>query len=126
MVGRQLGQGAFPRETVCLLACLVLVASIVFAVPFTVSAQGPTPTPPPNGVSTSDPLAAIARIALDTLQGQSTLNSDQLFEQSKQSVSTLMNNSDSGLFFLDFGNPNLGLNQFAALAARNLLLLTPL
>ena len=125
MVGRQLGQYTFARENGWLLAALVFVALGIFD-PRTVSAQGPTPTPPPSGVTAGDSLAAIAQLALDTLQGQSTLNSDQLFEQSKQSVNSLMSNSDSDLFFLDFGNPNLGLNQFAALAAQNLLLLTPL
>jgi hypothetical protein len=108
-----------------MLAALVFVALCIFGTQG-VSAQGPTPTPPPGGASPSGSLAAIAQLALDTLQGKSTLNSDQLFEQSKQSVSNLMSNSDSDLFFLDFGNPNLGLNQFAALTARNLLLLTPL
>lgn len=102
------------------------VAALMLLTPFTASAQGPTPTPSPNSASSNDTLAAVARLALDTLQGQSTANSDQLFEQSKQSVTGLMNNSNVDLFFLDFGNPNLGLNQFAAIAASNLLLLTPL
>ncbi len=113
------------KITAWLLSALFVVALVLLS-PFTASAQGPTPTPSPNSANSNDTLAAVARLALDTLQGQSTANSDQLFAQSKQSVTNLMNNSDADLFFLDFGNPNLGLNQFAAVAASNLLLLTPL
>lgn len=113
------------RITLWLLAVLLLTALGALHNPPSAHAQGPTPTPP-GGAVQSDTLSAIARLALDTLRGQSTLDSDQLFEQSKQSVNNLIKNSDVDLFFLDFGNPNLRLNQFAAVAASNLLLLTPL
>ena len=125
MVSRQVAKCAPLKINASTIIALVFVALSIFDIQ-SASAQGPTPTPPPGGSSSSDSTAAIVQLALDTLRGQSTLNSDQLFEQSQQSVSSLMSNSDSDLFFLDFGNPNLGLNQFAALAARNLLLLTPL
>jgi hypothetical protein len=38
----------------------------------------------------------------------------------------LINSPQADIVFLDFGNPNLPFNQFAATLARNLLLLTPL
>lgn len=85
-------------------------------------AQGPTP-PEMSGL---DKALTIVRLALDTLQGKPTLGADALFEQSKQSATALVNSSGADLFFLDFGNPNLPLNQFAAGVARNLLALTPL
>ncbi len=106
----------------CVLLALGILNSVSIA-----SAQGPTPTPPPTS-NTSNPvdtLGAIARLAIDTLQGQSTANANQLFEQSKKSVSGLAN-SNTDLFFLDFGNPDLRLNQFMLSIARDLLLLTPL
>ncbi len=95
---------------------------------FIVYAQGPTPTPPPQNQNGGAPSAldSILQLALDTLRGQTTTGADQLFEQSKQSARGLIGNPDTDIFFLDFGDPNLPLNEFAALAARNLLLLTPL
>ncbi|HEX7588544.1 MAG TPA: hypothetical protein VF478_09540 [Anaerolineae bacterium] len=123
MVGRQIASSS--RASRWLLATFVFVA-LGLTSPHGALAQGPTPTPPPGSAGSVDTLATIVQLALDTLQGQSTLNSDRLFEQSKQSVSNLMKNSDTDIFFLDFGNPNLGLNQFAVIAAKNLLLLTPL
>jgi len=117
----------FDRITPWLIALLLLGALSFLVNPRRASAQGPTPTPPPaESARATDTLAALARLALDTLQGQSTANADQLFERSKQSVSDLLNDSEIDLFFLDFGNPNLQLNQFAANVARTLLLLTPL
>jgi len=85
-------------------------------------AQGPNPTAPPTDAAQK--FAIIARLALDLLQGHATPNADALFEQTKQAASSALGDSD--IFFLDFGNPNLPLNQFAIAAARTLLLLTPL
>lgn len=80
-------------------------------------AQGPTQP------SDADKVFTILRLVLDTLQGKSTLGADTLFEQAKRAATQL---GTSDLFFLDFGNPNLPFNQFAATLARNLLALTPL
>ena len=68
----------------------------------------------------------ILRLAIDALQGKTTSGGDALFEQAKQSIANLVNSPSADIFFFDFGNPNLPLNQFAAEVARNLLLLTPL
>ena len=118
------------RTLIWLAALLLLTALVVLHSSRPAYAQNPTPTPPPppqtQNNSTADTLVSIARLALDTLQGQSTANADDLFQRSKESVSGLMDSSNVDLFFLDFGNPNLSLNQFAATVARNLLLLTPL
>ncbi len=83
-------------------------------------AQGPTPP------TSADKFVTIAQLILDTLQGRTTLGADALFEQAKQAATNLLGAPNADLFFLDFGNPNLPLNQFAATVARNLLLLTPL
>ena len=92
-------------------------------------AQGPTPTPPPppsTDAGNSDKIAIVLRLALDALQGKTTSGGDALFEQAKQSIANLVNSPSADIFFFDFGNPNLPLNQFAAEVARNLLLITPL
>lgn len=105
----------------------VLIAGCVFAP--VAHAQGPTPTPPPPPTSNNsgdDKLAIILRLATDALTGKTTTGADMLFEQAKQSISNLVNSPNADIFFLDFGNPNLPLNQFATEVARNLLLLTPL
>ncbi len=83
-------------------------------------AQGPTPP------STGDKILAIIQLALDTLQGKTTSGADALFEQAKNAATNLLGAPNADVFFLDFGNPNLPLNQFAATLARNLLALTPL
>ncbi len=115
------------RSIPWLLALLCLIAFSVMHNPSPAYAQNPTPTPPPTqSTAPTDTLTSIARLVLDTLQGQPSANADQLFEQSKQSVTELMTGSSADPFFLDFGNPNLSLNQFAAAVARDLLLLTPL
>jgi len=83
-------------------------------------AQGPTPP------STNDKILVIVQLVLDTLQGKTTIGADALFEQAKQAATNLLGAPNADLFFLDFGNPNLPLNQFAGTIARNLLALTPL
>lgn len=101
---------------------VVLAGLLAFSVAApNVNAQGPTPPPPTD----TDRILAVVRLALDTLQGKSTLGADTLFEQARQSASNLVSSS-ADWFFLDFGNPNLPMNQFAATVARNLLILTPL
>ncbi len=96
----------------------LLALALVFAAP-PAYAQGPVP----GSSSTPD---IVLRLFLDTLQGKVTPNADALFDQSRQSATSLLNQSGTDLFFLDFGNPDLPLNQFAAEVARALLMLTPL
>ena len=100
---------------------LIIVALITFcfAAP-AAHAQGPTPP------STNDKILVIVQLVLDTLQGKTTIGADALFEQAKQAATNLLGAPNADLFFLDFGNPNLPLNQFAGTIARNLLALTPL
>jgi hypothetical protein len=82
-------------------------------------AQGPQPT-------NANKLVAIVQLVLDTLQGKTTLGADALFAQAQNAATNLLGAPNADLFFLDFGNPNLPINQFAATLARNLLALTPL
>ncbi len=105
-------------------------------------AQDPTPIPtsPPvplprgeggsglqiPGVSELDKVYAIVRMVSDLAQGKVTPNVDQIFEQSKQGATDFLNQPGAGIFFLDFADPNLGINQFAASVASTLLTLTPL
>lgn len=113
--------------SVSALLLLALLGSVSVA-----HAQDPTPTPiaPPNPVSSAlnevDKIYVIGQLATDLLQGKLTPNPNALFSQSKQSAADLLNQQGAGIFFLDFANPNLGINQFAAEVARNLLALTPL
>jgi hypothetical protein len=103
------------------ITALIVVALIAFCVLApAANAQGPTP-PSPN-----DKILAIVQLVLDTLQGKATVGADALFDQAKQAATNLLGAPNADLFFLDFGNPNLPLNQFAATLARNLLALTPL
>ncbi|MBI5304434.1 MAG: hypothetical protein HY868_20040 [Chloroflexi bacterium] len=99
----------------------VVVAMLVLPFPFApvAHAQGP------SGDNTSK-LTALVRVLLDTLQGTPTVNANALIEQSKTSAAQWLNLPAAELFFLDFGNPALPLNQFAAQLAGTLLLLTPL
>ena len=100
---------------------VVLIASAIglgLAAPVA-HAQGPVP------LTEADKVWAIVQLGLDTLQGKATLGADAWFTQAQQSATQLLA-SNADLFFLDFGNPNLPLNQFAATLARNLLALTPL
>lgn len=110
-----------------LIVIVALVAGFVLIGAPTAHAQGPFPPiyPPTGPFSGWDKLVSIGQLAIDTLQGKSTFGTDSLFAQSKQSATDLVN-SGGDLFFLDFGNPNLPLNRFAAEVARNLLMLTPL
>lgn len=104
----------------------------------------PTPTPAPAssspfdglgqllqppqvpGVSEIEKAYAVMQMVSDLLQGKLTPGPDLLFNRSKQSATDLLNNEGIGIFFLDFANPNLGINQFATEVAGNLLALTPL
>jgi len=121
-------QGTFKRISLSLRALVLYIGllSVLLLHTPVVHAQDPITPPPPVADNFNDKLIAIARLFLDTLTGKSTRGSQQLFEQSRQSVRALIDNSPGDIFFLDFGNPNLPLNQFAVIAARNLLLLTPL
>jgi hypothetical protein len=103
------------------ITAFVIVALFVFcfAAPGA-HAQGPTPQVNP------DKIVAILQLILDTLQGKTTPGADALFEQAKQAATNLLGAPNADWFFLDFGNPNLPLNQFAATVARDLLALTPL
>ncbi|CAG0944218.1 hypothetical protein ANRL1_01647 [Anaerolineae bacterium] len=98
----------------------LLAFAILFAAPVA-HAQGPT-----SQTDAAGKIVAIVRVLLDTLQGKATPDANALFQQSKQSATQFLNSPTADLFFLDFGNPNLPLNQFAANVARNLLALTPL
>lgn len=102
-------------------------------------AQGPTPQPtpvqpaPPSnqgspipGVSELDKVYGIVRMVSDLVQGKVTPSGDQLFGQSQQAAQKLIGDQGAGIFFLDFADPNLGINQFAASVAKTLLALTPL
>ena len=103
------------------ITAFIVVALIAFCVLApAVHAQGPTPP------STNDKILAIVQLVLDALQGKTTIGADALFEQAKQAATNLLGAPNADLFFLDFGNPNLPLNQFAGTIARNLLALTPL
>lgn len=106
-----------------LIALTVILLSAIFFSLFDVPvahAQGPNP------LTDIDKVRVILQLVLDAMQGKMTIGADALFEQAKQSVTNLANTSYADLFFLDFGNPNLPFNQFAATLARNLLYLTPL
>ena len=100
---------------------IVIVLLMIWLAAPAAHAQGPT-----SQTDAASKIVAIARVLLDTLQGKATPDANALFQQSKQSATQLLNSPTADLFFLDFGNPNLPLNQFAANVARNLLALTPL
>jgi hypothetical protein len=122
----------FGKTRVALSALLLILAFGSVAV---AHAQQPTPTPPANtqqqgGGGTLDAaqkIFAIGQLVVDIFQGKQPTGADVLFQEAKQSAQNLLAHSGSAdLFFLDFGDPNLRLNQFAATLARNLLALTPL
>lgn len=102
-------------------------------------AQNPTPVPPtpvPAGAGPAglhipgaqelDKVYAILQMVTDLAQGKVTPNPDQLFQRSRQGATELLGQQGGGIFFLDFADPNLGINQFAASVAATLLALTPL
>jgi hypothetical protein len=132
MIRRKMGVGRISQIWVCAIA-LVLFLGMSAAV---AHAQDPTPTPPPvpaappgvqvPGVNELDKVYAIVQMVSDLAQGKVTPNPDRLFEQSKQSATDLLSQQGAGIFFLDFADPNLGINQFAARTAGLLLALTPL
>jgi hypothetical protein len=97
---------------------MVLALVILIAAPV---AHAQTPS-----ADNATKLVALVRVLLDTLQGTVTPDANALVEQSRQSASSWLNTPATDLFFLDFGNPNLPLNQFAATLASNILLLTPI
>lgn len=125
----------------------VLVCALLLGVGMTLGsglvahAQGPTPVPlPPTpqpqaqpgngspipGVNELDKVYAIVRMVSDLAQGKVTPNLDQIFQQSQKSATDFLNQPGAGIFFLDFADPNLGINQFIAGMASTLLALTPL
>lgn len=112
------------------LALLLTVCGAVVA-----HAQDPTPTPPQPqnnpplqipGTQELDKVYGIVRMISDLAQGKVTPNSDQIFQQSQQSATDILSHEGAGIFFLDFADPNLGINQFVASIASTLLALTPL
>ncbi|MBI4675337.1 MAG: hypothetical protein HY741_27145 [Chloroflexi bacterium] len=95
----------------------------------------PAPTSPPAPLPTGeggwqipelDKVYAIVRMVSDLARGQVSPSPDQLFAQSRQSATDILNQQGAGIFFLDFADPNLPINQFAATVASTLLALTPL
>lgn len=115
-----------------LVGVLLLVTLVIGA--HVAHAQDPTPTPttPPTGgfqipgAQELDKVYAIVRMISDLAQGKVTPNPDSLFQQAQQGATDLLNQPGAGIFFLDFADPNLGINQFAASVASTLLALTPL
>ncbi len=105
------------------LACALLLALGSHLVAY---AQDPTPPPPVPVTSELDKVYAIAQMLSDLAQGKVTPNPDQLFQQTKQGATDLLSQEGAGIFFLDFADPNLGINQFMARVASTLLALTPL
>lgn len=118
----------------CFVALLLLL--LTFSMGLSVAhAQDPTPTPPQPppvptlpipGANELEKVYGIVRMVSDLAQGRVTPNPDQIFQQSQQSATDFMNQNGAGVLFLDFADPNLGINQFAARVASTLLLLTPL
>lgn len=125
----------------------LLVCALLLAVGMTpgsglvAHAQGPTPVPAPPtpqsqgqpgsglqipGVSELDKVYAIVRMVSDLAQGKVTPSLDQIFQQSQKSATDFLNQPGAGIFFLDFADPNLGINQFITGIASTLLALTPL
>ncbi len=101
-------------------------------------AQNPTPQPSPPAplpageggiqlpqIPELDKVYAIVQMVSDLAQGKVT-NPDQLFAQSKQSATEMLEQNGAGIFFLDFADPNLPINQFVGTIASTLLALTPL
>ncbi len=106
---------------------LLALLFAAFASPVVAHAQGPTPQPPQGSqVDPVQKIFALGQLVLDIISGKEPSGSAALFQQSQQGASNLLNNGGADLFFLDFGNPNIRLNQFAATLASNLLMLTPL
>ncbi len=112
-------------------ALLILLVSALLLGSVPVAFAAPPAAPPQQGgtgpLDTAQKIFAIGQLVLDILQGKQPTGADVLFQQSRQSAQDLLSqNKGADLFFLDFGNPNLRLNQFAATLAKNLLSLTPL
>src|SRR5262249_2410994 len=104
------------RVLLLVLLCLMLGSQVALA-------QSPTPTPSPlpglppiqlPGTNELNKVYAIVQMVTDLVQGKVTPNPDQIFQQSRKSATDLLNQPGAGIFFLDFADPNLGINQFAA------------
>ncbi len=95
------------------------------------STQPSPPAPLPQGeggfkIPELDKVYAIVRMVSDLAQGKVSPSPDQIFAQSRQSATDILEQPGAGIFFLDFADPNLPINQFAATVASALLALTPL
>jgi hypothetical protein len=94
------------------------------------------PSDPQSGVfqqggsdqqGTLEQIVAIGHLILDILQGKQPSASDLLSAGPEQSARDLLDKAGpADLFFLDFGDPALRINQYAATLAANMLALTPL
>lgn len=107
---------------------------------FVAHAQAPTPipSPPPTTqprgqggfqlpqIPELDKVYAIVQMVSDLAQGKMSPSPDQIFAQSKKSATEILDQKGAGIFFLDFADPNLPINQFAGTVAGTLLALTPL
>lgn len=131
-------------HTRAILIALFLLVPMLFGVSSSVAhAQDPTPVAPtaPTTVPQTQPLPggfvipgtreldkvyAIVQMISDLAQGKVTPNPDQIFQQSRNQATDLLSQEGAGIFFLDFADPNLGINQFVAGIANTLLALTPL
>jgi hypothetical protein len=72
-------------------------------------------------------MVAIGHLILDVIEGKQPSGSDQLFAGSERSVRDLLaKTGPADLFFLDFGDPGLRINEYAGTLAGNLLVLMPL
>src|SRR5262245_43487173 len=93
--------------------------------PFPPNPPSPAPTPAPvtpggiqiPGAQELDKVYAIVRMVTDLAQGKMTPNPDSFFTQARQGATDLLSQPGAGVFFLDFADPNLGINQFAASVA---------
>lgn len=104
------------------------------ALPYALKSVSPTSSPSigrfqqgGGGPDSMQNLLAIGQLVLDIFQGKKTSGTEMLFQQSEESAAKLLEGSGTtDLFFLDFGNPDLRINEFAGKLAGNLLILTPL
>ncbi len=115
------------RQVIGFTLLLALLLFTAFASPLVAHAQGPAPQQGQgNQLDSVQKIFAIGQLVVDILSGKQPSGADILFQESQQGASSLINSGGADLFFLDFGNPDIRLNQFAATLASNLLALTPL